>query len=122
MEHAPTSRYRDGARDDEARAAHTDASREWRRQVGDAIFTPGVRTLLLDAVADRVPLAQVADALGISYQAVHGYAARYPEFADALDQACRDAAPLDTRHGTPGGYRHGGCRCRDCRAAHHPAC
>ncbi|WP_239404626.1 hypothetical protein [Frankia sp. Cj3] len=119
QEPRPESRWRYGARDGTARTAHNTQSREWRRGVADAALTPEVRDRIVAMVAAGVGLPAAARAVGTTYQQVRGASWRDAAFADALDDAAVAAAPADTPHGATSGYRRYGCRCRDCRSAHH---
>jgi len=115
----PHSRYRAAERDDDARAGHAAEARRIREERAADTFPPETRASVLEAVAKGVTLADAAQAVGLTRQFVSAWAVRDDGFADELDDAYRAAAPTDTPHGTPTGYRYHRCRCRECRAAHH---
>lgn len=117
---AGTSLYRYGVRDDpDVRTEHSDASREWRRRIADALFPEHVRTAILTAVAAGATLADATEAVNVSINQTRGLAPRDADWAAQLDKALRAGADPDTLHGTPSGYRHWGCRCSLCYEAHH---
>ncbi|GAA1613338.1 hypothetical protein GCM10009733_006790 [Nonomuraea maheshkhaliensis] len=114
----PTSRYRAGARNDpEARAAHNEQTREWRRQQSDAEFPSAARQRVLTAVREGQKLTDAARAVNITTNGVWGRARWDAEFSDALEEALAANCPGGARCGTDGGYKDGG-RCRRCRGAH----
>jgi hypothetical protein len=116
----PSSRYRRGHRDPEARGEHTRQSRVWRRALRDADFDQVARTAFLAALAACGDVVQAADVVGHTHGVVYGRMRRDTVFAEAVEDilagACR-AVPLGTC-GLASGYKSGG-RCRSCRDAHH---
>jgi hypothetical protein len=116
---AEVSRWRAGVNDADSRAGHATQMRAWRQEVSDGVVGPQVRVRILAGVRAGDSIDTAARAAGTTRQRAAAIAAREPEWADALDDAARDAAPADTPHGTPSGYRHWRCRCRECGAAHH---
>ncbi|MEV4087698.1 type I-E CRISPR-associated protein Cse1/CasA, partial [Nonomuraea fuscirosea] len=114
----PASRYRAGARNDpEARAAHNEQTREWRRQQSDAEFPPAARQRVLAAVREGQKLTDAARAVNITTNGVWGRARWDAEFSDSLEEALAANCPGGARCGTDAGYKDGG-RCRRCRGAH----
>lgn len=124
MEHAtdranPLTRWRQGDRDDEAREAHNAEIRDLRRAAAAGRLGPSVRAYILREVADGRRLPEVAAALGISTNAIHGLARTDPGWRRDLETAVMDGRDPDIEHGAAASYRRQRCRCRDCREAHH---
>ncbi|WP_188196644.1 type I-E CRISPR-associated protein Cse1/CasA [Nonomuraea sp. SYSU D8015] len=116
----PTSRYRRGARDDpEARAAHNEETRQWRRQQADAEFPPATRAQLLRDLTEGTSLADAVrrSKTRLSTSIVWGRARWDTEFSDTLEKALAANCAGGPRCGTDQGYKNGG-RCKRCRAAH----
>lgn len=80
----------------------------------------GLRETILNRLAAGERLPEVAQDLGTTPQAVWGAARVWPWWRHALDEALMAGRPPDVEHGTTQAYRHGGCRCPECREAHHP--
>jgi hypothetical protein len=116
---SPLARWRRGDRDDEARAAHLADLRARRRAAAARRLGPGTRAHLLREIATGRPLPDVAAALGVTTHAIHGLARVDEDWRRDLDAALVAGCPADVPHGTPAGYRRHGCRCPDCREAHH---
>ena len=115
----PLSRWRQGDRDAEAREAHNAEIRDLRRATAAGRLGPSVRAYILREVADGRRLPDVATALGVSVNAIHGLARADADWQQALDTAVMEGRDPDIEHGAPGSYRTTRCRCRECREAHH---
>jgi hypothetical protein len=118
---ASASRWRAGERDDAARAGHADDMSERRRRASEETLDDAARAKLLALVTGGTSITDAARQVGTTQQHLRAIAQWNEPWADALDDACRAGADPDTPHGTTSGYRIYRCRCRECRAAHHPA-
>ena len=116
---SPLTRWRQGDRDDEARAAHLADLRARRNAAAARRLGPGTRTHVLREIATGRGLPEVAKAIGVSTHAIHGLARVDESWRHDLDAALLAGRPADVPHGTPTGYRRHGCRCPECRAAQH---
>ncbi|MFE7119374.1 type I-E CRISPR-associated protein Cse1/CasA [Streptomyces sp. NPDC057654] len=95
-------------------------SQDWlhRKEIAEAIFTEDKRTELLRRLASGESLAEACTALDLTPHRVHGFTNYNDEWRGQLDTALTDGRDPGLDHGTETAYRHGGCRCPDCRAAH----
>jgi hypothetical protein len=113
------TRYRQKARDPQARAAHAADTTSWRRSVAEADFGPDEHAQLLAALRAGLRLTAAAAELGLTANAVYGRARWDAEFGDALETVLAETCPAGDWCGRPAGVKHGG-HCADCRRAHHP--
>lgn len=112
------SGWRRGCRCDLCRTAHAAACREWRRSTTLRSWSPALRSRLLTHLAEGVELTTAASAVAATVQSVHALAGIDPQFARDLDAALMAGRKPDLAHGTESAYRHGRCRCPECRTAH----
>lgn len=119
--HGTTNRWRIGCRCDECGEAHNVDTRDAGREQAEAAFPPAHRARVLRAVRRGATMADATAAVQITVQAAYGRCQWDPEWAQDLTDAQMDGRPDGVEHGTPTGYRHSGCRCPECRAAHHGA-
>ncbi|MCB5181511.1 type I-E CRISPR-associated protein Cse1/CasA [Streptomyces antimicrobicus] len=103
---------------DDCRAARVGQDWLYRKEIAEAIFPPAKREELLRRLADGQPLADACTALDLTPHRVHGYSAYSDTWRAELDQALTAGRDPQLNHGTESAYRHGGCRCPDCREAH----
>ncbi|MFC9233619.1 hypothetical protein ACFTZI_32470 [Streptomyces decoyicus] len=103
------------SRCDPCHAARSDRDFEYRRRSSAARFPAGVRRLLVVRVAAGEHLTDVCADLGATQQQVHGYKTYSAEWAEALDQALMAGRDPKLDHGSMNAYRHGRCRCPECR-------
>ncbi|MFG2734351.1 hypothetical protein ACGFX7_05970 [Streptomyces harbinensis] len=90
---------------------------EHRREQATAAFPAAVRARLIARLTAGEHLAEVCQDLGITQQRVHGYRAYAPDWSEDLDAALLAGRDPELDHGTVGAYRHGRCRCPECREA-----
>ncbi|WP_244224160.1 hypothetical protein [Streptomyces tirandamycinicus] len=117
---SPTTLYRVGCRCQTCVDAHTVESRERRHRLSDEAFPEEKQKRLLGLVADQMPVAEAAAAVGVTLGQVYGRANWDPSFAEELDEAAWSLCVLGPDSpgcSTPSGYR-GYARGRDPR----PAC
>ena len=112
----PTSRYRLGARDEQARDAHNRQSRDWRRGLADAEFDAVDRALFLHALKVTGDPKGAAERLGITLGRVYGRMRWDAAFAAQVEAVLDELCAWIDGCGTIRGYRNGG-RCTACRAA-----
>lgn len=91
--------------------------RAYRREIADALFPPAARAALLGRIASGEHISDVCADLGISVHRARSYAAYAPAWGRALDLALTAGRDPDLDHGTAMAYRHGRCRCPECRTA-----
>lgn len=91
--------------------------RDHRRQLAAAKFSEVTRKLLLARLADGEHLSEVLTDLELTPQQVYGWRAFDPAWADALDGALMSGRDPALQHGTVMTYRHGHCRCPECKEA-----
>jgi hypothetical protein len=96
----------------EARAAE---DFDYRRRQAAERFPAVVRRLLLARLREGEGLSQSCRSLELSTQQVHGFKVFDAEWAEALDAALLAGRDPGLEHGTFNAYRHGGCRCPECR-------
>jgi hypothetical protein len=117
------TRYRQKARDPQARAAHAADTTSWRRSIAEADFGPEEQVLLFKSLRADLPIA--AAAAGMTVNGVYGRARWDGEFGDALETVLAETCPARTAPtgdmcGRPVGVRRHGGHCADCRRAYHP--
>ncbi|MFD8385214.1 type I-E CRISPR-associated protein Cse1/CasA [Streptomyces sp. NPDC059679] len=95
-------------------------SQDWgyRKELAEAIFTIDKRGEVLRRLAAGDELADVCTDLDLTPHRVHGFRAYDDEWGQALDQALMAGRDPDLDHGSEQAYRHGRCRCPECREAH----
>lgn len=118
-DHGTTNRWRTGCRCEPCRAAHSGDSQQQRRTAMVALSDPVADQLFADLAAG-VPLRDAALQHGLTSHQVYGRATWDTAWAARLDAAQREGRDPTLEHGTATAYRHGHCRCPDCRATHHP--
>jgi hypothetical protein len=120
--HGTTSRWRTGCREhgDGCLEAHNTETRDHKRRQREAVFTVAKQRKVLRRCRSGAAPKEAAEAVGITVQALRGFARSHPEFGEALREALMVGRRPDIPHGTPMGYRHYGCRCPECSEAHHP--
>ncbi|MFI9507286.1 hypothetical protein [Nocardia sp. NPDC052566] len=117
----PSSRYHSRRdRSPEARNAHADASKRWRRDLARAAFTDADQDALLAAITHGARLRDAAADLGLSYQAVYKRAEWDTRFGQRLEEVLAHTCPAGIHCGTPTGARFHHGHCHACRTAHHP--
>ncbi|GAB2859208.1 hypothetical protein GCM10022221_68470 [Actinocorallia aurea] len=119
MPTSPDSRWRNGARDDDAREGHNEQTRVMRREWAVAAIAP-MEEQILAAIAAGGGIAEVAEAHGVTTVALHGRAQWDADWSRRLDAALMQGRDESLDHGRRGTYRHQRCRCSECRAAQHP--
>ncbi|MCK2240935.1 MULTISPECIES: AlpA family transcriptional regulator [unclassified Crossiella] len=97
--------------------AHTDDTRIWRRD--RARIPEEMREAILADIAAGGRITSVAAEYGLTQQALHGQGRVDEQWRDDLDEALRAGRDPGLIHGTAGAWRHGQCRCPDCREAQH---
>jgi hypothetical protein len=88
---------------------------DYRRRQAAERFPTAVRRLLLARLREGEGLSQACRSLELSTQQVHGFKVFDGEWAEALDAALLAGRNVSLVHGTFTAYRHGGCRCPECR-------
>lgn len=114
-----TSRYRNGERDDDARAAHSAESASWRYDIAEVVFSVEDQQELLARLRAGWALPAAAASVGMRYQAIYGRAKWDSSFHEQLEAVLAETCPAGRWCGRPSGVKHGG-HCASCRAAHHP--
>lgn len=89
----------------------------YRRALANAALPEDVRDDVLTELAAGLPLAEVCEEYEVTSQQLFGWRVYAPEWGDALDAALMAGRNPNLKHGTKGAYRHGKCRCPECRAA-----
>ncbi|WP_331726376.1 type I-E CRISPR-associated protein Cse1/CasA [Streptomyces sp. NBC_00470] len=89
----------------------------YRKEIADAIFPESKRTALLERLSRGELLPDVCDDLDLTPNRIHGYAAYDATWRERLDSALMAGRDPDLDHGTESAYRHGACRCPECRTA-----
>ncbi len=116
--HGTPQRWRTGCRCQPCGQAHNDDTRNRRREAAvDA----------LDQAADQlwallecgVSLQDAAARHGFTRAQIQGRARWDLDWRARLDDALTTGRDPSLEHGTEGAYRHGNCRCPECRRAHH---
>ncbi|WP_433574142.1 hypothetical protein [Nocardia brasiliensis] len=110
-----TSRYRSGARDQEARSAHARDTGEWRRALRRAEFGPREHQVVFERLRAGERLSEAAAAAGMTTVGVYGRARWDPDFSTALEAVLAETCPV-CAYGDAQKRGH----CRECRSAHHP--
>lgn len=111
-----TTRYRDGARDARARAAHVKQSREYGRALADAEFPPAERAKFLAELGRIGNMAKACKSFGINHALVYGRMRWDSWFADDVESVLAEVCQGGDMCGRPAGAKRGGC-CAACRAA-----
>ncbi|AIG81291.1 Hypothetical protein AJAP_42620 (plasmid) [Amycolatopsis japonica] len=114
--YADVSRWRKGARDDVARAAHNAETTSWRRSLREATFDPEDHEVLFEQLRAGLRLSEAAAVVGQTTHAVYGRARWDAEFSEKLERVLAETCPAEIC-GTAKGARQGG-HCASCRAAH----
>ncbi|MEZ0162963.1 hypothetical protein [Streptomyces griseorubens] len=91
--------------------------RAYRQELADALFPPAARAALLGRIASGEHITDVCADLGITVNRARGYGTYAPAWSRALDLALTASRDPALDHGTAMAYRHGRCRCPQCRAA-----
>lgn len=115
----PQSRYRRRARDDEAIAAHSRASKHYNRRLADAEFGPEHRARFLRVLEEVADVKVAAQRIWMTHDQVYGRARWDRAFRQAMEHilAERCLAKLTGQCGSASGYKARG-RCLECRTAH----
>ena len=113
--HGTANRWRTGCRCDDCADAHLDDLADWRARRAKRLFPAATRQKLLVELAKGVPLGTAAARLEIAVQRIHAFAWTFPRWGERLDAALMAGRDPQVRHGTATGYRHGRCRCPECR-------
>ncbi|OLZ43619.1 hypothetical protein BS329_38850 [Amycolatopsis coloradensis] len=116
MVYADVSRWRQGDRDDSARAAHNAEITSWRRSLREAEFDVDDHEILFAQLRAGLRLSEAAAVVGQTTNGVYGRARWDPEFRDKLEQVLAETCRAEIC-GTASGARQGG-HCAPCRAAH----
>ncbi len=119
-EHGTTNRWRTGDRCTDCRCAHNTDSRTYRRHLAEVAFPAAARTQLLRLIRRGSTVVEAAEQIGVTTHAVYARRRYDHRWAERLDKALTVGRDPDVPHGTESGYRTHGCRCPECRAAHHP--
>lgn len=119
--HGTVNRWRSGCRCNECAHAHNGDTRTWRRSLADAAFPARTRTRLLRAIRGGATVVDAAERVGVTQHAVYARRRFDTQWGEQLDEALMAGRNPDAPHGTETGYRRWGCRCPECRAAHHPS-
>lgn len=96
-------------------AARSAEDFEYKKRAAAKRFPPAVRRALTARVAAGEPLTDVCASLETTQQQAHGFKMYDPEWAEELDGALLAGRDPELAHGTAGAYRHGRCRCPECR-------
>lgn len=115
--HGTTQRWRNGCRCDACLDAHNLDTRD-RRRVASAAQLDLIAANLVSRLAAGDPFAQVARDLGTTPTAIHGRASWDPAWAALIDAALIAGRDPLLNHGSASAYRHGRCRCPECRQFH----
>ncbi|MFC8458623.1 hypothetical protein ACFUJ0_17490 [Streptomyces sp. NPDC057242] len=86
--------------------------------LAEATFPASRRADLLRRLAAGEHLTDACRALGLSVHRVYGFRRYDGAWGEQLDAALTAGRDSEFAHGTEAAYRHAGCRCPECRAAH----
>jgi hypothetical protein len=103
------------------RSKRTPYDAAYRRRRAEALFPADVRAAVLEELADGLELREVCDAHNVTPQRVFAWRRFEPEWSARLDAALMAGRDPSLDHGTPRAFRHGRCRCPECRVAHREA-
>lgn len=106
-----------GSRCEPCRVARIEPDRRRKKAIAAARFPPRVREQLAARLAAGEHLTDVCADLDVTQQRVHGWRYRDEAWAERLDEALMAGRDPELEHGTHGAYRHGRCRCPECREA-----
>ena len=116
----PTTRYRYGFRDPEAKDAHIAYQRKWRSEKRKARWgDPQGEEIFLQAIKDGIHVYDVLEAFGITKMQLWGRAQSDKDFGERLEQALMEGRDETLEHGRAWTYIHHKCRCKPCRRANH---
>ncbi|MGO4417365.1 hypothetical protein AB4Z54_00945 [Streptomyces sp. MCAF7] len=88
---------------------------EYRKRMAAKRLPVVVRQMLTTRVAAGEHLPDVCRSLDITTQQAHGFKAFDDDWAEALDGALLAGRDPKLDHGSITAYRHGRCRCPECR-------
>lgn len=89
--------------------------KEWRHGRSFDAETAGQ---IVDMLSAGRAVVEVTKTTGASWQAIVGRGQWDKAWQNALDDALLRGRNPDLEHGTEMAYRHGRCRCPECRVAH----
>ena len=103
------------SRCDSCQAQRTALDFDYRHRIAAERFPASVRRIVVARLAEGEHLTDVCTSLEITTRMVHGFKAYEPGWAEALDGALLAGRNPDLNHGSITAYRHGRCRCPECR-------
>lgn len=114
--HGTQNRWRTGCRCAECGAAHSAETTGTRRDAAIAALQPHRAMILRRLAAGRSP-AEAVEGTPLTPMRLYGIAKWSTEWRTEMD-AAQIAGRPHVAHGTAIGYKEG-CRCPECREAHH---
>lgn len=115
--HGTPQRWRTGCHCNQCLQAHNLDTLDRRREAARSRLDP-IRNDLCGRLSNGEPLKNAAEAVGTTIAAIHGRGTWDAAWAAAVDEALMIGRDPTLDHGTIGAYRHGHCRCPECREHH----
>ena len=113
--YTPLSEQRPYSRCDDCHSKRTEPNWAYRAKNAARRLPAPTRRLILARLAAGEHLSDVCHALETTPQSLHGFKAYDEQWALQLDDALLAGRDPGLDHGTFNAYRHGRCRCPECR-------